>query len=99
MMMPEDIVIAPVVTEKTVSTISNEKKYVFKVNKRANKNEIKKAIEKIFDVEVEGVRVMNVKSKPKRRGVFAGRTSTWKKAIVTLKPSFSIKELDDMVNV
>jgi large subunit ribosomal protein L23 len=99
MMMPEDIVIAPVVTEKTVSTISNEKKYIFKVNKRSNKNEIKKAIEKIFDVEVEGVRIMNVKSKPKRRGVFSGRTSTWKKAIVTLKPSFSIKELDDMVNV
>jgi large subunit ribosomal protein L23 len=99
MMMPEDIVIAPIVTEKTISIISNEKKYAFKVNKRANKNEIKKAIEKIFDVEVEGVTVMNVKSKPKRRGVFKGKTSTWKKAIVTLKPSFSIKELDDMVNV
>ncbi len=98
-MMPEDIVIAPVITEKTISIISNEKKYVFKVNKRANKSEIKKAIEKIFDVEVEGVTLMNVKSKPKRRGVFSGRTSTWKKAIVTLKPSFSIKELDDMVNV
>lgn len=98
-MMPEDIVIAPVITEKTISIISNEKKYVFKVNKRANKNEIKKAIEKIFDVEVEGVTLMNVKAKPKRRGVFVGKTSTWKKAIVTLKPSFSIKELDDMVNV
>lgn len=61
-----------------------EKKYTFQVDKRANKSEIKKAIEKIFDVKVEKVNTMNMLGKEKRMGVHVGRRPNWKKAIVTL---------------
>ncbi|MBC7075275.1 MAG: 50S ribosomal protein L23 [Syntrophomonadaceae bacterium] len=84
-----DIIIKPVVTEKSMNLLA-ENKYTFIVDKRANKTEIKNAIENIFNVRVEKVRTMNVKGKPKRLGRFEGRTPNRKKAIVTLKPGQKI---------
>lgn len=89
---PYDIIVRPILTERSHRLI-NERKYVFEVNPLANKGQIKEAIEKIFNVKVEKVNVMNMKAKPKRRGIYTGRTRRWKKAIVTLKEGYVIKEL------
>ena len=83
MKAPQDIIIAPVITEKSMAGIAT-KKYTFKVACDANKIEIAKAIEEIFNVHVTKVNTANVKSKPKRQRYVQGRTRTWKKAIVTL---------------
>jgi len=83
MKTPYDIIIKPIVTETSMMNAS-EKKYTFKVDKNANKTEIKNAIEKIFSVKVEKVNTMNVFGKMKRQGRFVGRTASWKKAIVKL---------------
>lgn len=84
-----DIIIKPVVTEKTMNLLADNK-YTFIVDKRANKTEIKNAIESIFNVKVEKVYTMNVKGKPKRMGRSVGRTPNRKKAIVALKPGQKI---------
>lgn len=81
----QDIIIKPVITEKSMDGLQ-EGKYTFKVAKDATKPEIKKAVEKLFGVEVNKVTTMNVKGKMKRVGRFEGRTASWKKAIVTLTP-------------
>ena len=78
-----DIIKAPVVTEKSENA-RNEGKYTFKVDSRANKLEIKEAIEKIFNVKVTSIRTMNVKPKKRRVGRYTGLTNRTKKAIVTL---------------
>lgn len=80
---PRDIIIRPVITENT-SDLMEEKKYVFQVDMRANKTEIKQAVQDIFDVRVVSVHTMRVPAKPKRYGRYQGYTSAWKKAIVTL---------------
>lgn len=82
-MRPEDIIIAPVVTEKSNDGLQAGK-YTFKVNKKATKVEIAKAVEKLFDVKVANVNTITVKGKEKRVGVHVGKTSEWKKAIVTI---------------
>ena len=82
-MLPEEIILAPVVTEKSNDQLQ-EGKYTFKVNKKATKVEIAKAVEKLFNVKVLKVNTMTVKGKQKRVGVHVGRTSDWKKAIVTI---------------
>jgi len=79
-----DIIIKPVITEKSMNLLA-ENKYTFIVDKKANKTEIKNAVESIFKVEVDKVYTMNVKGKPKRLGRFLGKTSDKKKAIVALK--------------
>ncbi|MCD6448976.1 MAG: 50S ribosomal protein L23 [Thermotogaceae bacterium] len=89
---PYDVIVKPILTEKT-HLMMNDRKYVFEVNPLANKGQIKEAIEKIFDVKVEKVNVVNVKPKPKRRGIYQGKSRRWKKAIVTLKEGYVIKEL------
>ena len=78
-----DVILKPVITEKAMDMISG-KRYVFKVVKDANKVEIAKAVEAMFDVKVADVNTINMKKKPKRLGVHAGYTGEWKKAIVTL---------------
>ena len=78
-----DIILKPVVTEAAVDNM-NERKYTFKVANDANKIEIKKAVEEIFGVKVEKVTTISMKKKPKRRGMYYGYTSEWKKAIVKL---------------
>lgn len=84
-----DIIIKPIITEKTMNLLV-ENKYTFIVDKRANKTEIKNAIESIFNVKVEKVYTMNVKGKPKRMGRSVGKTPDRKKAIVALKPGQKI---------
>lgn len=79
-----DIIKAPIITEKSANIASNEKTYVFKVDVKANKSQIKDAIEKIFNVKVEKVNTVNVHPKKKRVGRYAGMTNKYKKAIVTL---------------
>ena len=79
-----DIIIAPVITEKS-ALLEQEGKYVFKVDTKANKVQIKQAIEKIFNVKVLSVNTSNSHPKKKRVGKYTGMTSKYKKAIVTLK--------------
>ena len=79
-----DIIIRPVLTEKSYDTIA-DKKYVFVVDKTANKSEIKAAVEKIFGVKVESVNTLRTDGKIKRQGRTQGRTPEIKKAYVTLK--------------
>ena len=79
-----DIIKAPVITEKSSNIASNDRKYVFKVDAKANKSQIKDAIEKIFKVKVESVNTVNVHPKKKRVGRSSGMTNKYKKAIVTL---------------
>jgi len=80
----QDIIIAPIITEKSMAGIA-DKKYTFKVAKDANKIEIAEAVEKIFKVDVSKVNTINVRGKMKRMGRYSGYTASWKKAIVTLK--------------
>lgn len=79
-----DIIIAPVITEKSSIVNSDGKTYVFKVNKTANKYQIKDAIEKAFKVKVAKITTLNTKAKNKRVGRYTGKTKTYKKAYVTL---------------
>jgi len=87
------IIREPVVTEKSINLASTGK-YVFKVDKKATKNEIKKEIARIFKVKVEDVNILYRKEKEKRRGRILGKTTPFKKAIVTLKKGEKIKELE-----
>ena len=83
-MDPHQVIIRPVISEKSYGLIETANQYTFQVDKRANKNQIKHAIESAFDVRVRKVNTSNVKSKPKRQGLTRGRTATWKKAVVRL---------------
>ena len=83
-MIAEEVIIAPVVTEKSNDAIQMGK-YTFKVNKKATKVDIKRAVEKLFEVKVLSVNTMTVKGKEKRVGRSVGKTSDWKKAIVTIE--------------
>lgn len=85
MRSPHDIIIKPIVTEQSMNDMA-EGKYTFVVDKKANKTEIKNAIEQIFGVQVDKVNTMNMKGKKKRMGIHEGRRPNWKKAIVSLKP-------------
>lgn len=86
-----DIILRPIVTEKSVS-LSQENKYTFAVDPKSNKCEIRSAIEHIFKVKVLKVNTLNVKGKPKRWGRrFEGHKSDWKKAVVTLKEGDKIE--------
>ena len=82
-MKAEDIIVAPVITEKS-NDLLQEGKYTFKVNKNATKVEIANAVEKLFEVKVLNVNTISVKGKKKRVGYHQGKTSDWKKAIVTI---------------
>ena len=82
-MNARDIILAPVITEKSVTALS-EKKYTFRVADAANKIEIAKAVEEIFGVKVAKVNTISMKGKKRRMGRFEGYTSDWKKAVVTL---------------
>ncbi|RED54599.1 50S ribosomal protein L23 [Cohnella lupini] len=80
---PRDLIKRPVITERT-SDFMEQRKYVFEVDLKANKTEIKQAIEAIFKVKVTGVNTLRMPAKPKRYGKHSGYTSEWKKAIVQL---------------
>lgn len=80
----KDIILAPVVTEKTANITADGKKVVFKVKKNANKVQIKQAVEEAFGVKVTNVNTINVRPKKKRVGRYTGATKAYKKAVVTL---------------
>ncbi len=80
----QDVIIAPLITEKVSKQVSDGKTYVFKVNKSANKYEIKRAFEEAFGVHVVNVNTLITKPKDKRVGKYKGQTKTFKKAIITL---------------
>ena len=86
-----DVLKKPVLTEKSLLLQQNENKYTFDVDVTANKIEVKQAVEKMFDVKVESVNIMNVKPKTKRMGRYVGKTSKRRKAIVKLKEGSSIE--------
>ena len=97
MKSPYDIFVKPVVTEASMDMLA-EKKYTFKVATDANKVEIKKAVEEIFDVKVEKVTTMNFDGKLKRMGRFEGRRAAYKKAVVKLTAdSKTIEFFESMV--
>ena len=89
-MTAHEIIIRPVVTERSFDLMADNK-YTFEVAKSANKIEVRKAIEELFDVHVVKVNTLNVKRKPKRVRYQRGYTRTWKKAIVTLAEGESIE--------
>ena len=93
-MNARDIILAPVITEKAVAMLPT-KKYTFRVANSANKIEIAKAVEEIFDVNVAKVNTINMKGHLRRMGRNEGYTSDWKKAIVTLKPDSKTIEFFD----
>jgi large subunit ribosomal protein L23 len=84
------VIHSPVISEKSYALISDNK-YTFRVHPDAHKTQIRAAVEEIFGVAVIDVRTMSVKSKPKRRAYTAGRTRSWKKAIVQLAPGDRIE--------
>jgi large subunit ribosomal protein L23 len=83
------VIIRPVVSEKSY-VLAAADKYTFRVHANAHKVQIRQAIEELFEVTVVSVHTMSVKSKPKRRGVTAGRSRSWKKAVVQVRPGDSI---------
>ena len=93
---PRDVLQLHLMTEKSLTLKENVNAYVFRVDRKANKIEIKEAVEKAFDVKVESVRTMVVPSKPKRLGIYAGRTEAWKKAIVKLKKGEKISDFENV---
>ena len=96
-MTAQDIIIKPIITEKSVGGLQ-ENKYTFKVAKNANKIEIAKAVEELFGVQVASVNTMNVRGRAKRVGLNRGVTPSWKKAIVTLaEGSKTIEFFDGMM--
>ena len=93
-----DIILKPVITEASVAATSAQKKYTFRVAPDATKVEIARAVEELFKVNVKSVNTVSMKSKEKRMGVHLGRTSEWKKAIVTLTAdSKTIEFFDGMM--
>ena len=84
------VIIRPLITEQGIHFANIKGAYSFEVNKRANKAQIKNAVEKIYNVKVQKVRTANRKGKQRRRGRAFGETSSWKKAVVFLAPEFHI---------
>ena len=87
---PHQVVLRPLVTEKGVHRSSRQNQYSFEVNPLADKDDIRKAIESLFDVRVIKVRTQNRRGKPRRYRFKFGRTNAWKKALVTLDAEHGI---------
>ncbi len=87
---PSEIIISPVVSEKSFAETENGK-YSFRVHKDAHKTQVRQAIEELFDVKVAAVNIIQVRPKPKRRGLIKGTRPGWKKAIVKLRPGQEIE--------
>lgn len=85
-----DVLQAPIISEKSTVAAEANKQFVFKVQKQATKRQIKEAVEKMFQVQVDAVHVLNVKGKEKRFARTIGKRSDWKKAYVKLKPGNDI---------
>jgi large subunit ribosomal protein L23 len=90
-MDPYQVLIRPIITEKSSYQSDNLHRYTFEVDVRANKHVIKRAVEQAFNVDVVAVNVMRVRGKQRRWGRIVGRTKDWKKAVVTLRPGQTIQ--------
>ena len=90
-LQPHQIVLRPLVTEKGMHRSTRNNAYAFEVNRLANKTDVKRAIEELFEVSVLKVHIQNRKGKPRRTKFHLGRTATWKKAIVSLDPEHRIE--------
>lgn len=86
-----DIIIRPIITEKTMKYMDSDNKYTFEVKKGSNKTQVKLAVKNIFGVDVEQVNILNVKPKEKRMGKYVGKTKAVRKAYVKLKAGQDIK--------
>ena len=84
------VLLAPVVSEKSYNQIE-ARRYSFRVHPDAHKTQIRQAVEELFNVHVTGVNVIQVRSKPKRRGLVRGRKPGWKKAVVQVRPGETIE--------
>lgn len=93
-MNAQQIVIKPLITERSMNQRDEENKYVFQVHPRATKPEIRKAVEELFDVKVLSVTTQNVAGKPKRLGRYAGYRANWKKAVVRVAEGQKIEIYD-----
>lgn len=88
---PHQVLLRPLVTEKGTEQSSRFNAYAFEVNKLASKGDVRRAVEKLFDVKVEKVHIQNRKGKPRRTRQHFGYTNSWKKAIVTLNKEHTIE--------
>jgi large subunit ribosomal protein L23 len=87
---PNEVLLAPVVSEKSYSLIA-DRKYSFRVHPKAHKTQVRQAVEELFHVKVERVNVSKVKAKPKRRGLIRGTKPGWKKAVVQVREGDTIE--------
>jgi large subunit ribosomal protein L23 len=87
---PNEVLLAPVVTEKAYAQIDNNK-YSFRIHPDAHKTQVRQAVEQLFDVKVERVNILKVQPKPKRRGLHKGTKPGWKKAVVQLRAGDTIE--------
>jgi len=85
-----NVIIRPLITEQGIHFANEKGAYSFEVNRKANKTQIRNAVEKLYSVKVDKVRTANRKGKQRRRGRHFGMTPNWKKAIVYLKPDYHI---------
>ena len=87
---PNEILLAPVVSEKSYSQIA-DRKYTFRVHQDAHKTQVRQAVEELFEVKVQNVNIVKVQPKPKRRGATKGIRPGWKKAVVQLREGNTIE--------
>jgi large subunit ribosomal protein L23 len=87
---PNEVLLAPVVSEKSYAQIE-DRKYTFRVHKDAHKTQIRQAVEELFDVKVTAVKVIKVQPKPQRRGLIKATRPGWKKAVVQLREGQTIE--------
>jgi large subunit ribosomal protein L23 len=88
---PNEVLLAPVVSEKSYAQIEENNTYSFRIHPDAHKTQVRHAVEELFDVKVLRVNIAMVQAKPKRRGFHKGTKPGWKKALVQLKPGDSIE--------
>ncbi|MBU1260340.1 MAG: 50S ribosomal protein L23 [Planctomycetes bacterium] len=84
------MVVRPIITEQSTHFANVKNAYSFEVNSKANKAQVKQAIERLYEVKVKDVRTANYKGKTRRKGRFIGRKSDWKKAVVVLDEQYHI---------
>ncbi|HSV26935.1 MAG TPA: 50S ribosomal protein L23 [Sedimentisphaerales bacterium] len=89
-MNDHNVIVRPVITEQSTHLAGVHNAYAFEVNRKANKTQIKNAVERLYSVKVIGVRTANHTGKPRRRGRMMGQTASWKKAVVVLAEDYKI---------
>lgn len=92
-----EMILAPLVTEKSTALKDTQRLLCFKVHREANKIMVKKAVEELFKTQVEWVRILNFQGKEKRHGRYVGRRADWKKAYVKLSPEVKMIEYVEVI--